>query len=127
MQSKLLAILAAAAAAQAAVVPEASQTLGDDDVLPTGFVSAIGGALDLPQPTAAPEPVGDDKAFARVMTVTYANHDSTDIRVAHRIPDGSPKPLGNWKKDAHIGKGKQEVFHYPPGLHAAAFVNSAGL
>lgn len=130
MQSKLLVLLAAVAATQAAAVPEPSPTLGAGPELPFGFVSAKGGALDLPapDPTAKPDPAAAaGKAWAGTMTITFANHDSGEIRVAHRQGSGSPSPLNPFVRDAHIKAGGQEVVRYPAGYHGAAFLNKANL
>lgn len=130
MQSQLLVLLAAVAATQAAAVPEPSPTLGAGPELPSGFVSAKGGALDLsaPNPTAKPDPAAAaGKAWAGTMTITFANHDSAEIRVAHRQGSGSPSPLNPFVRDAHIKVGGQEVVRYPAGYHGAAFLNKANL
>lgn len=125
MFTKIITLLAAAAAAQAAAVPDPSRTIGPGPELPTGFVKAVGGALDLPapNPTAKPDVADAAQAWANVMTITFANHDNNTVRVAHRLGAGSPNPIGNFVRDACIGRGKQEVVHYPGGFHGAAFVN----
>ncbi len=130
MQSKLFALVAIFSVAQAAAVPEPSPTLGDGPELPSGFVSAKGGALDLPaaSPTAKPDPaLAVAQAWAGTMTITFANHDSQEIRVAHRQGAGSPSPLKPFVRDAHIKVGGQEVVRYPGGYHGAAFLNKANL
>lgn len=128
MQSKFITLLATIVAVQAAAVPEPSATLGPGPELPPGFVSAKGGALDAPEPTAAPAAGAmAAQAWAGVMTVTYANHDGAEIRVAHRQGSGSPSPLNPFNRDARIKDGGQEVVHYPAGYHGAAFLNRANL